>query len=88
MCIIPYFKKVQSLPFSEDSVESISETKSRTVTKLLTEVITHIHFKMDTEKTIYLKQTRIGYSLFNLTHVNVIPTGQVKHNLVCYLKSL
>lgn len=46
----------------------------------------YTHFKMGTEKTIYLKPTRIGCSLFNLTHVNVISTGQVKHNLVCYLK--
>lgn len=86
MCIIPY--KVQSLPFSEDSVVSVSEIKSRTVTKWLTEVIMYIHFKMDTEKAIYLKPTRIGCSLFNLTHANVIPTGQVKHNPLCYLKSL
>lgn len=41
---------------------------------------------MDTGKTIYLKPTKIGCSLFNLAHVNVIPIGQVKHNLVCYLK--
>lgn len=94
-CIITPYEKIlrkyrRNLQFSEGSVALISEIESRTVIKLaieLTKVIIYIHGKIDTGKAIYLKPYK-SRLFFNFTHVTGIPTGQVKHDLICYLKPL
>lgn len=68
----------------------ISEIESRMVITLpteLTKVTIYVNRKIDTEKTIYLKPYK-SRLFFNIIHVNGIPTGQAKHDLICYLKSL